>query len=83
MGPAREAALPPSRPAGELGREGLLPPGGVQGGRDWGRCAVVVDATPFPLDPNPNPQVLTPEGKREVEAHLVAPLGDGGHQPAW
>ncbi|WP_259330002.1 hypothetical protein [Thermus thermophilus] len=64
MGPAREAALPPSRPAGELGREGLLPPGGVQGGRDWGRCAVVVDATPFPLDPNPNPQVLTPEGKR-------------------
>ena len=45
MGPAREAALPPSRPAGELGREGLLPPGGVQGGRDWGRCAVVVDAT--------------------------------------
>lgn len=63
-GPAREAALPPSRPAGELGREGLLPPGGVQGGRDRGRCAVVVDATPFPLDPNPNPQVLTPEGKR-------------------
>lgn len=59
-----EPALPPSRPAGELGREGLLPPGGVQGRRDRGRCAVVVDATPFPLDPNPNPQVLTPEGRR-------------------
>ncbi len=51
-------------PKGEVGRESLIPGRRLGSSGESGRCAIVVDASAFRLDPNPNPTILSSSGRQ-------------------
>ncbi|WP_243028020.1 hypothetical protein [Thermus albus] len=51
-------------PGRGLGQEGLFPGRGGEGGKEAGRCAVVVELHGLPYAQGPSPAILDPEGRQ-------------------